>query len=158
MADLTARLLWYRLSESSEHMLLLWDGVAFVIDAGGTVLNYVFVGWLLVGILTIIIVTIMQHHDAVKNPREAYADNICGKCRGGFTRDERRTGLLQTSGSDTALPRIEWLNDMLKWLNGRETLWKGPLLENLLSSMTEESRKLGVSRPAHFESTSLCVY
>ena len=153
MADVTARLLWYRLSESSEYFQLLWDGILFVADAGGTALNYVFLFWLLFGILTIVIVSVIHHNEpdrrTAKFNHYQYIpeEYTCKECKGSLNREYSRMAASQSSTGSVPLQsqHIQWQNSILEWLNNRDSQWKASFMESLLTVMTEESRKLGVS-------------
>ena len=153
MADLTAQLLWYRIHESSEHLSLLWDGLSFIVDAGGTVLNYIFLSWLLFGIVTIVIVSALQYHEASKHPRAdsilySQVDSVCKVCKAQCNKQSISASTSVSSIDADIFPQLQlWHNQVLEWLSNGNAHWKAPIMENLLTTLTDESRRLGVGIP-----------
>ncbi|XP_067939456.1 C2 domain-containing protein 2-like isoform X2 [Watersipora subatra] len=149
MADLTAQLLWYRIHESSEHLSLLWDGISFIVDAGGTVLNYIFLSWLLFGIVTIVIVSALQYHEASKHPRAesilySQVDSVCKVCKAQCNKQSISASTSVSSIDADIFPQPQlWHNQVLEWLSNGNAHWKAPIMENLLTTLTDESRRLG---------------
>ncbi|KAF6024472.1 hypothetical protein EB796_017220 [Bugula neritina] len=140
MADVTIKLLWYRLTESTDNLVILWDSLKFLVAAGGTVLNYIFLFWIIIGFLTIIVITFLQNKDQLSSSTIGTTDQpssfICIKCKSGLTAS---SGQLELKSADS----VSWLNQVLQWTNLLNSRWKDSLTDHLLSSMTEESKKIG---------------
>jgi len=145
MADVTIKLLWYRLTESTDNLVILWNSLKFLVAAGGTVLNYIFLFWIIIGFLTIIVITFLQNKDQLSSSTSGTTPSTdqpssftCIKCKSGLTAS---SGQLEQKSADS----VSWLNQVLQWTNLLNSRWKDSLTDHLLSSMTEESKKIGVS-------------
>lgn len=151
MADVTAKLLWYRLTESSAKLQIVWDGLCFVADAGGTVLNCIFVSWIIFGLVTFLFVTIAKSYEKQREKaRDKQLNNgrpasDCQKCRHIKEVNETDRHGSKLAEQFLQLPNFEWLNAITSWLHTQPTQWKTPIVENLLTALTEESRREGVS-------------
>ena len=150
MADVTARLLWYRLTESSENLRVLWDGICFIAEAGGMVLNCIFVSWILFGLLTFLYVTVSKSYEKqraeARSRQQVYRHGgisvDCQKCRYIKQVEEKEKEELRYSAPD--MPSNEWLNKVISWAHATENLSKSHIIENMLTTLTEESRRQGV--------------
>lgn len=169
MADITARLLWYRLGESSRSLLYIWDGIQFVADAGGTALNWIFCCWILFGFLTMLFVAFHQHRlerfSSVDNrqvPRRAPKPQLCPKCSSSANNSSPSSSIesnridhaishnFVTKPPQPAEPKEPvniqvdtWLDDLLCW-GKNNCLWTRSVVNGMLNNMTEESKNNGV--------------
>lgn len=150
MADVTARLLWYRLKESSQNLQVIWDGMCFFAEAGGMALNCIFVTWILFGLLTFLYVTISKSYekkqDEERKRQQSYRQGVaslnCQKCRYIAQVEEKEKEELRYSTPEP--PSNEWLSTVISWIHAQENSWKSRIIENMLTALTEESHKQGV--------------
>lgn len=156
MADITARLLWYRLGESSQNLAYIWDGIQFVVNAGGAVLNWIFICWVLFGFLTMLFVAFHQYRaDRYNNitKKVVTITQPCSKCESSSSSSSPKiaeaapTALLPppvtVSSTPTHMENSSWLGDLLCWTTNN-CAWKGAVVNELLNSLTEESKNNGV--------------
>lgn len=165
MADLTARLLWYRLGESTQSLICIWDGIQFVVDAGGTVLNWIFCCWILFGFLTMLFVAFHQYRverfSSIDNRKDVQRiqPQVCPKCSSSSnasspssnenTSNRTNHTISQNFVTDPqpkpAEPANEdtWLDELLCW-GKNNCLWTRSIINGMLNNLTEESKKNGV--------------
>lgn len=150
MADITARLLWYRLGESSESLVTVWNGVRYVIDTGGTVLNWIFLLWVILGLVLMALAVLKSNVEQSRtreNRLRSVQPLLCHKCSQDvlLPRPSGKDGKAEVVVSVSHDPQKDWLNDMIGWLGGEEYCWRVPITDAFLTSLTQASKDCGVS-------------
>jgi len=152
MADITLRLIWYRLGESSSSLYSLLNTIVFIRDAGGPILNTFFVCWLLLGIFIFILSGIKAKRDLEYEARlgRDVLQNGCWRC-------QQQPAIPAAVSAVTPLlpdrqlhaapqPGSErWVNDIIEWLHDQKATWTISLTEAMLSGLTERSHVCEVS-------------
>lgn len=151
MADITARLLWYRIGESSESLFTIWNGMKYVIDTGGTVLNWIFLLWVMLGIILMVLATLKNNAEGSRSNHEYATRNgppfpHCKLSRDLSSPRQDEDSAKQAMGRSLSYNADkDWFSSVILWLSSEECCWRVPIIDTFLTALTQASKDSAVS-------------